>query len=114
MLRPFREAWARRQVDETLAWSALATNLFVLPGLGSIMTRRVVAGALQAVLSLAGAGLSLYWLVLLATLWVRAGEFPEAPPSLALGVGGVGIFAFGWLWSLATSLSVIRAVRSGR
>jgi hypothetical protein len=114
MLRPFREAWGRRQVDEALAWSALGTNLLVLPGLGSILARRLVAGALQTVLALVGAGLTVYWLVLFATVWIQQGAFPEAPPSLALGVGGLGVLVLAWLWSLATSLSVLRAVRSGR
>ena len=114
MLRPFREAWARRQLDETLAWSALATNLLVLPGLGSIMTRRLVAGACQVVLALLGAALTVYWLVLFTAVWIRQGAFPEAPPSLALGVGGLGVLVFAWLWSLGTSLSVLRTGRSGR
>src|SRR5687768_5904547 len=99
MLRPFREAWGRRQVDEAMAWSALATNLLVLPGLGSILCRRVVAGALQTVLSLVGAGLTVYWLVAFVALWMRAGEFPERAPALTLGVGGVGLFVLAWLWS---------------
>jgi hypothetical protein len=114
MLRAFREAWVHRRLDETLAWSALATNLLVLPGLGSIMARRRVSGVLQAVLALAGTGLALYWLVSFVRLWSAEGSFPmDGGEDFGLGLSGVGIFGLGWLWSLVTSLLVLREVRRG-
>jgi hypothetical protein len=115
MLQAFREAWAGREMDETLAWSCLAANLLVLPGLGSVMARRLVEGALQAALALGGTGLTMYWLVSFARLWASEGEFPlDGGPDFAQGLMGVGVFALGWMWSLATSLAVLWAVRSRR
>jgi hypothetical protein len=114
MLRALREAWAHRRLDETLAWSALATNLLVLPGLGSMMARHRAAGILQAALALGGTGLAVYWLVSFLRLWSAEGVFPmDGGEDFALGLAGVGIFGVGWVWSLATSLLVLREVRRG-
>ena len=114
MLRAFREAWAHRRLDETLAWSALATNLLVLPGLGSIMVRHRAAGILQAALALGGTGLAVYWLVSFLRLWSAEGVFPmDGGEDFVLGISGVLIFGVGWLWSLVTSLCVLRDVRGG-
>ena len=101
-------------IDATRAWALLAINLTVLPGLGSALAGRVAAGVLQAVLALAGAGLCLWWLVLFGREWSLTGEYPwGGGGDLEIGLWGVGLFAAGWLWALATSVAVIRSVRPG-
>lgn len=63
-------------------------------------------------LALVGAGLSLWWLVLLARQWAEDGYFPiDGGDSFRLGITGVLVFAVAWAWSLLTSLSVLRAVK---
>ena len=90
-------------------------NLMVLPGLGSFLARRRIAGPAQALLAGLGAGMSLWWLILLARQWAQEGYFPiDGGDDFRIGVTGVLLFAGAWLWSLATSLSVLRSVRRPR
>lgn len=112
MWRRIRDAFAPRPLDESLAWTCLAANLLVLPGLGSLMARRRAAGSLQAALSLGGTALAVVWLVDVARLWMEEGLFPQdGGDSFGRGLLGVAVFGLGWLWSLGTSLMVLRAVR---
>ena len=115
-MRPWLARWrdlARGPVDETRAWTCLSLNLLVLPGLGSFLVRRRVAGVMQAAVALVGAGLSLWWLILLARQRMEEGAFPlEGGDALGIGVLGVTVFAAAWAWSLATGLAVIRGTRT--
>ena len=90
-------------------------NLLVLPGLGSFLARRQVAGAAQAMLAGTGFGLSFWWLILLGRQWTEEGYFPwDGGTDFRIGVTGVLLFAVAWVWALATSLSVVRAARRPR
>jgi hypothetical protein len=90
-------------------------NLMVLPGLGSFLARRRVAGVLQAMVAGTGAGLSVWWLFMLVRQWAEEGYFPiDGGEHFRIGIIGVLIFATAWVWSLATSLAVIRAARRPR
>jgi hypothetical protein len=93
------------------ARAALSANLMVLPGLGSLLMGRR-SGWLQAPLALAGAALSVRWLVLVLLDWRRAGALPDTLPRAGLLLEGVTLFALAWLWALATSLAVLRRVRA--
>jgi hypothetical protein len=104
-------ARALAPVDETRAWACLGMNA-AMPGLGSALAGRFAAGAAQALLALAGAGACLWWIVLFVDEWRRLGHYPwGGGEHLVLGLLGIGLFAAGWLWSLATSAAVIRAAR---
>jgi hypothetical protein len=106
-----RSLGVRLGSDEAAAWTALATNLLVLPGLGSLMAGRKV-GWPQAVLALAGAALTLLWLVSFTGEWMRLGAFPlDAGPEIGRGLAGVAAFFVAWLWSLLTSLDGVRQAR---
>ena len=106
------ETGARAPIDETLAWTGLSINLLVLPGLGSLLVRRRIAGAAQAMLAGVGAALSVWWLALLVGQWTEEGSFPwDGGDAFHMGVTGVLVFGVAWMWSLATSLSVIRGIR---
>jgi hypothetical protein len=88
-------------------------NLLVLPGLGSLLARRRIAGSAQAMLAVTGAGMSVWWLILLARQWTEEGYFPwDGGADFRIGIFGVLVFAIAWVWSLATSLAVIHAARS--
>jgi hypothetical protein len=87
-------------------------NLLVLPGLGSLLVRRRVAGAAQVAIAASGASLSVWWLVQLARQWADDGYFPwDGGPHFAAGIIGVLVFGVAWLWSLGTSLAAVRAAR---
>lgn len=87
-------------------------NLLVLPGLGSFLVGRRMTGVVQAVLACAGAGMSAWWLILLARQWAQDGYFPiDGGRDFRIGVSGVLVFAVAWVWSLVTSLSVVGEVR---
>jgi hypothetical protein len=110
--RRFAEA-ASGPLDETRAWTLLGINLAVLPGLGSILAGRRLAGIAQAIVSSAGAILSTWWLLLLLRQWADEGYFPaDGGNDLRIGVAGVVLFGISWLWSLVTSLSVLRSITS--
>jgi hypothetical protein len=110
MLRRLREAWSG-PIDDSRAWTCLTTNLVGLPGLGSLLGRRLVAATGQLVLSLSGAGISLWWIVSVLAYWLRNGELPPPGPDLLYAAGGLALFGLGWLWSLATSLLLLREAR---
>ena len=100
-------------MDETRAWTCLGLNLLALPGLGSFLVGRRIVGVAQAVVALAGAALCLWWLVLIARQWMEEGIYPiDGGESFRVGVIGVGVFAVGWVWSLVTSLEVIRTMHA--
>ena len=103
---------ARAPMDETRAWTCLGMNLGVAPGLGTALAGQFATGAAQALLAMTGAAMSLRWIVLFVEEWARIGEYPwYGGEHLALGLTGVGLFALAWLWSLATSLLLVRAAR---
>ncbi len=60
--RSVLQAWLGRPEDEPRAWFLLGANLFALPGLGTLLAGRRVAGAAQALLSTAGAVACFVWL----------------------------------------------------
>lgn len=100
----------RKELERKKAWGFLVTNLVVLPGAGSVMAGRKV-GYLQAILALAGLGLSMWfsWITLREWLVVREVTVP-ALSVLAMGGVGLMLVALAWLWSLATGLSVLKEV----
>lgn len=104
----------RGPLSRSAARNAALLNQCATPGLGSLMAGRRVAGAGQLVLAVAGFGLFFAWFLMLALQ--RYNElFNDAPPkSVAwLGEAGAGLFIAAWVWSLVTSLSLLRQARAG-
>ena len=88
-------------------------NLLVLPGLGSFLARRRVAGAAQALLAGPGFAMSFWWVIQLGRQWNDEGYFPwDGGPHFRLGFTGFALWAVAWVWALTTSLSVIYAART--
>ena len=111
----------RRPLSRQTAWGCLTTNL-ALPGFGSLVDGRI-SGYPQAALALGGMGLSLAFGVPFI-LWFAANSArlhdPEADPFAGMletwlavrwALLGIALFALGWLWALATSLSLLRAAK---
>lgn len=78
------------------------------------MARRVLAGTGQLLLALAGFILIVGWIFELChhVFLQQLGE--PAPPDSSGGMGKWGLICFGasWLWSLVTSLSLLRQAKA--
>ncbi|MBI3880081.1 MAG: hypothetical protein HY301_08440 [Verrucomicrobia bacterium] len=92
----------------------MLVNLFLWPGLGSWQGGRRVSGALQMAVSLLGAGVALVWFIRLLLELLRAIQGTRAEPSdlWRLAFTGFGLVALAWLWSLVTSLALLREAES--
>jgi len=96
-------------LDRRTAWGYLLSNL-MLPGLGTFIARRRVTGVAQMVLAQAGFVLTLIWARWLVRESIRNRQLLLEPgPYLGLGIIGALIFLAAWLWSLVTSLQILRA-----
>lgn len=88
-------------------------NQCATPGLGSIMAGRRVAGLGQLLLAVAGFVLVVVWFILvgLQTYQQLVNDVP-AQSVARVGLAGAALFVAAWLWSLVTSLSLLRAART--
>ena len=97
-------------------WLCVIINQLAFPGLGTIMAGRR-AGYLQAASMLAGFFLTmgfLVWFIVCALRWAGHHEWSEAdfratyrPYKWAL-YWGLGLCAVSWIWSLFSSVSLLR------
>jgi len=103
-----------RPLSPARAWTCLLTNLLGTPGLGSLMARRFIAGIGQLLLALAGFVLMVGWIFEMChRIYLR--QLDEAvPPDSSGWMWKWGLICFGasWLWSLATSLSLLRQAKA--
>lgn len=88
----------QRRVSPLLSWVALVLNILVLPGLGSLVGLRFKSGIFQLILYIIGLGV------------VTGGFFGYIFNSMFIIVVIVGglLVLLSWIWSLFTSISVIR------
>lgn len=106
---------ANAKTNRARARNATLINLLATPGLGSLMAGRVVAGILQLFLAVAGFAFVVVW------FWVTMknyygqmfgeGVVHHSGPLSILIFGGVS-FAMAWIWSLFTSLSLMRQAKT--
>jgi hypothetical protein len=101
---------AERRLDEAFAWACLVANLAGMPGVGSLMAGRL-DGFPQAVLALAGGVLLTYWLWWFMAAVLRASAIPTGGAHLGIALAGIGLFGASWLWSLVSSLAILRQAR---
>ena len=100
-------------LSRAAARNAVLLNLCATPGLGSLMARRRLAGLGQIVLALAGFGLFALWFALMVIqMYNQLVEGVESRSVAAPGISGAALFAAAWLWSLMTSLSILREARA--
>ena len=97
-------------LERSTAWACLATNLLVLPGLGSLVGRRRV-GYLQILLAAAGLAMSFSYLATLLRNLIDGGEWDGVWRTLGGAAAGVGVFGMSWLWALVTSIQLIRQAK---
>src|ERR1019366_4751823 len=103
-----------RPLSPARAWTCLLTNLCATPGLGSLMGRRFIAGTGQILLGLAGFIFIVGWMVELCyhAILQQGGEPVPADSSGWMLKWGVIWFGAGWLWSLVTSISLLRQAKT--
>ena len=91
------------------AKNAALLNLLAMPGLGSLLCRRWIAGGGQMLLSLAGFAVFLFWFVkqMVQFYGMITSDTPGQPITW-IATTGVGLVGAAWLWSAVTSLSLIR------
>ena len=94
--------------------SCVLLNLAATPGLGSLLARRVFAGTGQLLLALAGFGLLTGWMIRLFSRMIREelGETVSVPVPNWMWQWGLGLFIAGWLWTLVTSISLLRQAKA--
>jgi hypothetical protein len=99
-------------LNRTSARNSFLINQLATPGLGSLMAGRYVAGTGQLLLALIGFGLVVAWFAaLLMQVYQQIDNPTQAKPVTWLGEAGGVTFAAAWLWSLVTSLSLLREAR---
>ena len=88
------------------AWVCLLLNLFVLPGLGSLIVRQPLKAAIQIVLAVGGFALTVAGGGPLLATAVRTGELPDQlGSSFWMALAGVVLFLIAWIWALTGSVS---------
>jgi hypothetical protein len=94
------------------AVSCALVNLLATPGLGSLIGRRMFAGTCQLALALAGFVMIVAWFVaVLVQFYGQINGDVEPKSSAWLAEAGAVTFGVAWLWSLVTSLSLVRQAK---
>jgi len=105
-----------KKTKHTKARNATLLNLLGTPGFGSLLAGKVVAGLGQLFIFLAGFTLFCIWAVVNMINYSHL-AFDEAPPEPnrwgGRAVVGLGLCGVAWVWSLFTSLQLIKAARQG-
>ena len=111
----------RRPLDRQTAWGCLTANLFGLPGLGSLAAGRRTGYAMM-ILSLTGLAMtSVFGIRFIVWYTSHSAEvlndggmsgYGELWDHLRLALAGVAVFLTGWLWALASSLSILAKAKS--
>jgi hypothetical protein len=98
---------------ENRAWIALAVNLAVLPGLGTLYLRRYAAGLVQLGLAAYGVVALLRWLLAFVREWSRLGSFPlDRGPLFPYALLGLTLLVTSWIWCARSGWTIARAARS--
>lgn len=104
-----------QQPSRSTAYGYLVTNLLVMPGIGSVMAERKISGVCQIVLASVGL-LITFWGLGLFVIAIQALKEKEIQAEFdmhSLKIAGLGfaVFFIAWLWSLFTSLQVIKKAK---
>ncbi len=100
----------RKPVSRAKARNAAMLNLLATPGLGSLLCGRWMAGSGQLVFACAGFALVAVWFFkeMIPYYGLMFGDEPPRLPGLKMLAEGAALFAAAWLWSAATSWSLLR------
>ncbi|MEN9735025.1 MAG: hypothetical protein RLZ45_3020 [Verrucomicrobiota bacterium] len=105
-------AMPRRSVS---GGNALILNLATTPGLGSFLAGRRWVGSMQMLMAVSGFVVLMLWFWDLARqFWdlLQSSDTVVRPDTRQLMAGGI-LFGGAWLWSLWTSISILRQSKDG-
>ena len=105
---------ANGKTKRTKARNATLLNLLGTPGLGTLMAGHLAEGLGQLVLAVVGFALVAIWFCqTMASYYGQmfAEQTEHRPVMLTSLLVGGGMFAVAWVWSLATSLRLVRAAK---
>ena len=98
-----------KPVKRLAAWVCLLLNLFVLPGLGSLIVRQPLKAAIQLVLAVGGFALTMAGGGPLLETVARTNELPDQlGKSFSMALAGVVLFLIAWIWALTGSVSTLK------
>ena len=103
----------RRLISRATARNAALVNQFAMPGLGSLMAGRWIAGIGQLILAITGFAFVALWFfeVMVQTYELIDGE--TAPHDVGwIGKTGAILFIVSWLWALMTSFGLMMRTKS--
>ena len=107
-MKPFS---APKKISHAKARNAALLNQLATPGLGSLLAGRWLAGTGQLLVFLAGFVIYCAWTLKYLAAYYNL-MYSEAPTQTAnlkwMLWTGVGLCVAGWLWSLVTSISLMR------
>jgi hypothetical protein len=101
---------SRPRLSAVRAWTFLGINLLATPGLGSLWGGRKLAGQGQLLFSVTGFCLIVAWIfkITIGSMTAQLSGTESAPVSAGWWQAGALLFGVAWLWSLATSISLVR------
>jgi len=103
-----------KTLSPAAARNCLLMNLFATPGLGSLMGGRILSGLGQLALFLAGFAFVTFWFVkTIKEYYSLMGE--DIPNHVSYGkffLAGFLLAGASWLWSLLTSLQLVRQAKT--
>ncbi len=101
---------APKKISRAKARNAALLNQLATPGLGSLIAGRWLAGTGQLILSTVGFVLIMVWFVkeMVPYYHLMFSDEPPQLPNLKLLTEGAVLFVLAWLWSLGTSLGLMR------
>jgi hypothetical protein len=100
-------------LTRTRVMSCVLINQFATPGLGSVMCRKYVSGSGQLLLAVTGFVLFTVWMCRFFYQMAMK-QFDEPMPQSSYGwLARWGLICFGaaWLWSLGTSLMLLKQTK---
>lgn len=102
----------RKPLTSATARNAFLINQFATPGLGSLLAGRRLSGAGQLTLAIAGFIFFVLWFIaVMRQFYGQIQGDVEATPVGWVGWIGLAMFGGAWVWSLVTSLSLLREAR---
>lgn len=88
-----------KKVDSTIGIIALILNIIVLPGLGSLIGRRIKEGIIQIVLTIVGSTMVLFGLITFADWGIEM---------LGISLGGIILTISAYIWAIITSIQILK------
>ena len=102
----------RKPVSYAASRNAAFINQLVTPGLGSLMSKRWVAGIGQLILATVGCGMLVVWFFKVMLQYYGQITGDVKPHAVGwIGEWGGIFFIASWLWALATSISLMREAK---